>query len=302
MDIKSIKDTLIEKISEAFKKEFQSQFKLESSYSTPTVKSPYVLFYYTDTYRTFSEGQKPTIKIEPPIKIKLRGRHYAFVLFPYIKIVKKNPEEIGKIIGKYLQNNTEFIESFNVINGYLNIEINTNTWIKVLKQISNNNKLSHFPKKNKKVMIEFSSPNTNKPLHLGHLRNNFLGYSLANIMEANGYEVMKTNLVNDRGIHICKSMLAYMKLGNNEQPSKELKGDKLVGKYYVLFENEYKRQIKELIEVYQKESPEIDKNDLEKKAERNAPWILEVKEIPAKMGKRRCTDTKSLEEDESVGV
>ena len=190
--------------------------------------------------------QSSNIILQPTRK-EFEG-NYTFVVFPYIKQTKKKPEELGNIIGKWMIENTTSVVKFNVVNGFLNFVINHQEWIDILSRITKEENYGDMPAKNKKVMIEFSSPNTNKPLHLGHLRNNFLGDSTARILQTNGYEVMKTNLVNDRGIHICKSMLAYQKLGNNENPQHaSIKGDHFIGKYYVKFNQLYKTQIEELV-------------------------------------------------------
>jgi arginyl-tRNA synthetase len=173
---------------------------------------------------------------------------FTFVTFPYLKISKKKPEETASIIGEYIINNSQLAESFNVVKGFLNIKISSDVWLSRLQDIQRNQNYGQKVKNDLKVVVEYSSPNTNKPLHLGHLRNNFLGYSVACILEAEGYEVIKVNLVNDRGIHICKSMLAYQKFGNGETPqSSGLKGDHLIGKYYVQFDQEYKKEVEQLI-------------------------------------------------------
>ncbi len=169
----------------------------------------------------------------------------TFVTFPYGKISKKKPEETGQLVGEYLKENLEEVSDFNVVKGFLNLVITDSVWVKRLAEIHNTLHFGFAKPNGQKVMVEYSSPNTNKPLHLGHLRNNFLGHSVSLILEGAGYEVLKTNLVNDRGIHICKSMVAYQKFGNNETPSEELKGDKLAGKYYVRFDKELKKYIKE---------------------------------------------------------
>lgn len=174
---------------------------------------------------------------------------YTFVTFPFLKITKGSPEQSGQKIGEWLKSNTELIKDFNVVKGFLNLEVTDAEWTSTLQAIATNDNYGEFPANGQKVMVEFSSPNTNKPLHLGHLRNNFLGDSTSRILKANGYEVMKVNLVNDRGIHICKSMLAYQEFGNNETPEQAgLKGDHLIGKYYVKFDQEYKIEINALIE------------------------------------------------------
>jgi arginyl-tRNA synthetase len=170
------------------------------------------------------------------------------VTFPFIKNSKKSPEETGALLGEYLVNNTEEVVDFNVVKGFLNLSISDAYWINSLSTIFNIKNYGKLAPKNSKVMVEYSSPNTNKPLHLGHVRNNLLGYSVAEILNHAGYEVIKANLVNDRGIHICKSMLAWEKFGNGETPqSSGLKGDHLVGKYYVEFDKAYKKEIEELI-------------------------------------------------------
>lgn len=190
--------------------------------------------------------------------------NYTFVVFPFLKITKGKPEDSGQKIGEWIKANTEWIKDFNVVKGFLNFELKDVHWVNRLHEISQDENYGSLPANGEKVMVEFSSPNTNKPLHLGHLRNNFLGDATARILAANGYEVMKVNLVNDRGIHICKSMLAYQQFGNNETPeSAGLKGDHLIGKYYVRFDQEYKKEINELVEsgtqpeAAKKEAPSI---------------------------------------------
>jgi len=175
--------------------------------------------------------------------------HLTLVVFPFLKISKKNPEQTAQEIGEYLQKNEPAIAEFNVIKGFLNLVIAPVYWIDMLNRINADENFGLTPpnKDSQLAMIEYSSPNTNKPLHLGHIRNNLLGYSLAEIMKANGYKVVKTNIVNDRGIHICKSMLAWQKWGNGATP--ELtgqKGDHLIGNFYVLFDKEYKKELSEL--------------------------------------------------------
>lgn len=171
------------------------------------------------------------------------------VTFPFVKAAKKSPEATGQEIGEYLQENNGLITGFNVIKGFLNLSISKNYWLQLLNKIrSADNFGFNMDGDGEIMMVEYSSPNTNKPLHLGHIRNNLLGYSIAQIQRANGWKVVKTNIVNDRGIHICKSMLAWKLFGNGETPeSSGLKGDHLVGKYYVEFDKAYKAEIKELI-------------------------------------------------------
>ena len=172
------------------------------------------------------------------------------VTFPFVKAARKSPEQVGQELGEYLKANTEIVADFNVIKGFLNISICAAYWLDTLKNIYAN---ANFGTKavndaSPLMMVEYSSPNTNKPLHLGHIRNNLLGYSISEIQKANGWKVVKTNIVNDRGIHICKSMLAWKFFGNNETPtSSGKKGDHLVGDYYVKFDQEYKKQIAELV-------------------------------------------------------
>lgn len=195
---------------------------------------------------------------------------YTFVVFSFLKISQTTPENTANQIGEYLKENVAEVAGFNVVKGFLNLELNNQIWLGVFQQLFDNKNLGQLPANGQKVMVEYSSPNTNKPLHLGHLRNNFLGYSVAEILKANGYEVTKANLVNDRGIHICKSMVAYQHFGNGETPeSSGLKGDHLAGKYYVQFDQEYKKQIAELVASGQTEDD----------AKKSAPIILEAQEM-----------------------
>lgn len=174
------------------------------------------------------------------------GSH-TFVVFPLVKALKKSPAEIGQAIGDYLVQNLPFVAGFNVVQGFLNIVLTDQAWISTFQSILDH-PVDRLPKRNASVMVEYSSPNTNKPLHLGHLRNNFLGHSMARILEANGWDVVKACLVNDRGIHICKSMIAYARLGNGETPeSSGIKGDHLAGKYYVLYDQLFKKEVEELV-------------------------------------------------------
>ena len=181
-------------------------------------------------------------------KKEFEGTH-TLVCFPLTRYTKLNPEQTADAIGKFLVENISYITQYNVVKGFLNLTISDAFWVENLLKIAKTQNYGFGDKKNEVVIVEYSSPNTNKPLHLGHLRNNFLGYSVAEILEANGYEVVRNNLVNDRGIHICKSMLAYQKFGNNETPeSSGLKGDHLVGKYYVVFDKELKAEAVKLKE------------------------------------------------------
>jgi arginyl-tRNA synthetase len=172
------------------------------------------------------------------------------VVFPLVKISKAGPEQTGQAIGQYLKEHVSEITAFNVVKGFLNISLSPSYWLDIFAHISAEERFGFAaPDSKPRVMVEYSSPNTNKPLHLGHLRNNFLGYSVAEILKANGHSVTKVQIINDRGIHICKSMLAWQKFGHGETPSSSgLKGDKLVGKYYVEFEKNYRPQVNALIE------------------------------------------------------
>jgi len=194
------------------------------------------------------------------------------VIFPFVKAAHKSPEQTGQEIGEYLLKNNPVISSFNVIKGFLNLSISQNYWLETLAEIHSDSQfgITAPTDQSELMMIEYSSPNTNKPLHLGHVRNNLLGHSIAEIQKANGWKVVKTNIVNDRGIHICKSMLAWKLFGNGETPdSSGLKGDHLVGKYYVIFDKAYKAQIKELME----------KGLSEEDAKKQAPLILEAQQM-----------------------
>jgi arginyl-tRNA synthetase len=192
------------------------------------------------------------------------------VTFPFTKYSKKSPEQTGSEIGDYLVAHAAEIASYNVIKGFLNLSLTDSFWLQLLDTEISKPDFGEIPKNGKRVMVEYSSPNTNKPLHLGHVRNNLLGFSVAAILEAAGYEVIKTNLVNDRGIHICKSMLAWEKYGKGETPeSAGLKGDKLVGNYYVLFDKEYKKEV-DLLKAAGKS---------EEEAKREAPLMLQAQEM-----------------------
>ena len=199
----------------------------------------------------------------------------TLVVFPFVKAARKSPEQTANEIGQYLVEHCQAVEKYNVVKGFLNLSIGDGAWLSLLKAIDED---EHFGTKqatndSKLVMIEYSSPNTNKPLHLGHVRNNLLGWSLAQIMEANGYRVVKTNIVNDRGIHICKSMLAWLKYGNGETPeSSGKKGDHLIGDYYVAFDKHYREEVKQLV------AQGMD----EEKAKQEAPLIKEAHEMLVK--------------------
>ena len=196
----------------------------------------------------------------------------TLVVFPYVKMARKSPEQTAEEIGNFLKKEIPVIQSFNVIKGFLNISIHFSYWLGQLNEMhADKNFGTKTPDENAPLMmIEYSSPNTNKPLHLGHIRNNLLGYSISEIQKANGWNVVKTNIVNDRGIHICKSMLAWQLYGNGETPaSSGMKGDHLVGKYYVEFDKHYKKEIKELIE----------KGLTEEEAKKQAPLIRQAQEM-----------------------
>ncbi len=212
----------------------------------------------------------PTVELQATRK-EFEG-DITVVVFPMLKVVKGNPVKIGESLGDYLVDNVKEIEAFNVVKGFLNLVISNDYYLSFFNKIRNNEKFGFLTPSisNDAVMVEYSSPNTNKPLHLGHVRNVLLGYSVSEIIKASGKKVYKTQVVNDRGIHICKSMLAWDRFGNGETPtSSGIKGDKLVGNYYVKFDQEYKKEIAELVE-----------NGLaEDEAKKQAPLILEAQEM-----------------------
>ena len=207
----------------------------------------------------------------------------TLVVFPFVKMARRKPEEVGEQIGAYLKEHCEAVANYNVVKGFLNLEISPKAWLNLLSAIHSD---AHFGEKQASeqsplVMIEYSSPNTNKPLHLGHVRNNLLGWSLARIMEANGNRVVKTNIVNDRGIHICKSMLAWQKWGNGETPeSSGKKGDHLIGDYYVAFDKHYRAEVKELTAQYVANG--MDAEEAERKAKEESPLMKEAHEMLVK--------------------
>lgn len=173
---------------------------------------------------------------------------FTLVCFPITRVSKKKPEETAQLIGEYLVQHSQVVSRFNVVKGFLNLVISDAAWIEAFRAIWKSDNFGQLPATGKEIMVEYSSPNTNKPLHLGHLRNNFLGYSVAEILKANGYKVHKVQIINDRGIHICKSMAAWKLFGNGETPeSSGMKGDHLVGKYYVEFDKNLKAQVKALV-------------------------------------------------------
>lgn len=195
-----------------------------------------------------SEADISQIQVQKTRK-EFRG-DYTVVVFSLLKLSRKKPEDTASEIGEYLQSNLDIVSDFNVVKGFLNLNISVNTWVEVLDEIIRDEKYGFASPEESSpaVMIEYSSPNTNKPLHLGHIRNNLLGFSISRILEAVGRKVVKVNLINDRGIHICKSMLAWMKFGDNQTPeSTGIKGDHLVGKYYVEFDKAYKAEVNDLI-------------------------------------------------------
>lgn len=207
----------------------------------------------------------------------------TLVVFPLLRISKKKPEDTALEIGEYLLNNCEAVEKYNVASGFLNLSLSAESWIQLLNSIDEDPDYGIVkPGADAPLwMIEYSSPNTNKPLHLGHVRNNLLGWALANIEEACGKRVVKTNIVNDRGIHICKSMLAWLKWGNGETPqSSGKKGDHLIGDYYVLFDKHYREEVKQLAEKFAAEG--MDEETAKEKAGREAPLIKEAHEMLVK--------------------
>ncbi|WKN41624.1 arginine--tRNA ligase [Tunicatimonas pelagia] len=208
-----------------------------------------------------------------PTRKDFAGSH-TFVTFPYARVTRQSPPQTAETIGNYLKEQVGIVKDFNVVKGFLNIELADSVWVStlqsILQQYQSEQPYGFQPDNGKKVMVEFSSPNTNKPLHLGHLRNNFLGDAMSRILRANGYAVHNVNIVNDRGIHICKSMLAYQKFGQGETPeSAGLKGDHLVGKYYVEFDKHYKAEISQLVA----------QGTEEEQAKKEAPLMKEAQEM-----------------------
>ena len=196
--------------------------------------------------------------------------HLTLVTFPIIRFSKKSPEQTGQELGAYLQEKISHVRDFNIVKGFLNLVISSDYWFERMQHEISQKDYGFFPPNGKRLMVEYSSPNTNKPLHLGHVRNNLLGYSVAEILKAYGYEVIKANLVNDRGIHICKSMLSWKLFGNGETPeSTGLKGDHLVGKYYVLFDQAYKKEVSEGMQSGMTED----------EAKKNAPLMKEAQSM-----------------------
>lgn len=230
-------------------------------------------FIITETQKAILELYKEEIA-ESVINIQETRKEFegqaTIVVFPITKISKKSPEQTATEIGEYLVAHVEDITKFNVVKGFLNLSIAESYFLKQFNEEILAPDFGMFPSNGKKVMVEYSSPNTNKPLHLGHVRNNLLGYSVSELLKAYGYDVVKVNLVNDRGIHICKSMLAWQKWGNGETPeSTGEKGDHLVGRYYVIFDKEYKKEIDALKAAGQ----------TEEEAKKNAPLIKEAQQM-----------------------
>jgi arginyl-tRNA synthetase len=204
-----------------------------------------------------------------PTNQEFEGSH-TLVCFPLTRISRKSPEETARMVGDHLASNGETVERFNVVKGFLNLVLRDRVWTSLFSAIRSNESFGQLPPTGQEIMIEYSSPNTNKPLHLGHLRNNFLGWSVSEIYKANGYTVHKVQIINDRGIHICKSMAAWMLYGDNETPASSLiKGDHLVGKYYVEFDKAYKAQVKALVE----------KGASQEEAEKEAPVMKMAQEL-----------------------
>lgn len=236
------------------------------------------------------EGVKTLYGVDVPEKmVQLQKTKREFegnltlVVFPFLKMSRKKPEDTAQEIGEYLAAHCEAVAAFNVVKGFLNIVVAPAAWLSLLADIDADEHFGHrqATADSPLVMIEYSSPNTNKPLHLGHVRNNLLGWSLAQIMEANGNRVVKTNIVNDRGIHICKSMLAWLKYGNGETPETSgKKGDHLIGDYYVAFDKHYREEVKALMAEYV--AGGMDEEAAEKKAKEEAPLIKEAHDMLVK--------------------
>lgn len=227
----------------------------------------------SDIQKVTAKGVKELYDIESPsgdilineTRKEFEG-NYTVVCFPFTKTARKSPDQIGQDLGEFIKNNSTLVTDFNVVKGFLNLSVDDQFWIDFVEK----QEIPTAKPTGKSIMVEYSSPNTNKPLHLGHIRNNLLGYAVAQIVEAGGNDVIKANLINDRGIHICKSMLAWQKFGNGETPeSSGMKGDHLVGKYYVEFDKHYKAEIAELVEQGQSEE----------EAKKNAPILLETQEM-----------------------
>ena len=237
-----------------------------------------------DGLKTLYGQEVPAAQVQLQKTKKEFEGHLTLVVFPFLRMSRKGPEQTAQEIGEYLKTNVpELVASFNVIKGFLNLTIASSAWIGMLNDIQSDEHYGLTPvtEQSPLVMIEYSSPNTNKPLHLGHVRNNLLGNALANIIAANGNRVVKTNIVNDRGIHICKSMLAWLKYGNGETPeSSGKKGDHLIGDYYVAFDKHYKAEVKELMAQYMAQG--MNEEDAKAKAEAESPLMKEAREMLVK--------------------
>ena len=247
--------------------------KIESVISNSVVEAIKVL-YGQDVEPKMVQIQKTKQEFEGNLTV---------VVFPFLKISRKKPEDTAQDIGLFLKENCKAVSAYNVVKGFLNLVISQAAWLDLLTDIDNDPKYGEKKAEDNSplVMIEYSSPNTNKPLHLGHVRNNLLGWSLAQIMEANGNRVVKTNIVNDRGIHICKSMLAWLKYGNGETPETSgKKGDHLIGDYYVAFDKHYREEVKQLTAQYMAEG--MGEEEAEKKAKEVSPLIKEAHEMLVK--------------------
>ncbi|MDY4852120.1 MAG: arginine--tRNA ligase [Prevotella sp.] len=247
--------------------------KIESVISSSVVEAIKVL-YGQDVEPKMVQIQKTKQEFEGNLTV---------VVFPFLKISRKKPEDTAQDIGLFLKENCKAVSAYNVVKGFLNLVISQAAWLDLLTDIDNDPKYGEKKAEDNSplVMIEYSSPNTNKPLHLGHVRNNLLGWSLAQIMEANGNRVVKTNIVNDRGIHICKSMLAWLKYGNGETPETSgKKGDHLIGDYYVAFDKHYREEVKQLTAQYMAEG--MGEEEAEKKAKEESPLIKEAHEMLVK--------------------
>ena len=206
--------------------------------------------------------------------------HITIVVFPYLRASRKGPEQTATEIGQWLVDNVPFVSAMNAVKGFLNISISKEAWIELLEEIDSDEKygIKTPNEKSPLVMVEYSSPNTNKPLHLGHVRNNLLGWALAQLLQADGNKVVKTNIVNDRGIHICKSMLAWQKFGNGETPqSSGKKGDHLIGDYYVCFDKHYRAEVAALADRFRQEG--MDEEKARERAEQEAPLMQEAREM-----------------------
>ena len=237
-----------------------------------------------DGLKTLYGQEVPAAQVQLQKTKKEFEGHLTLVVFPFLRMSRKGPEQTAQEIGEYLKTNVpELVASFNVIKGFLNLTIASSAWIGMLNDIQSDEHYGLTPvtEQSPLVMIEYSSPNTNKPLHLGHVRNNLLGNALANIIAANGNRVVKTNIVNDRGIHICKSMLAWLKYGNGETPeSSGKKGDHLIGDYYVAFDKHYKAEVKEFMTQYMAQG--MNEEDAKAKAEAESPLMKEAREMLVK--------------------